>query len=289
MSSVGTSNMPRRGNQPMPVNSWSRSIWAMKLIASPMSVSTMNARDHDRTRARRARNTHARCRARGVWRSALPRERDAAARPCGRGLRHRGVSASSGGWVEDRRTGRASELARPGSWTERGNGAVPMAGRPRRPGWPSSVVGRQVHVADGLEDLTRWCHRPGSSRRSAATAGVLGRLGLVHVDEQGAGQRVRPVGDRLGGRRDARRRWPPRRPGSRLTVSLFSSANAKPTQPSEVSVPAMPCDDHVVVRGRGVVGPRTWPPPGRDLVAIVRDRSRARRSSRTCRTPRRGR
>ena len=68
-------------------------------------------------------------------------------------------------------------------------------------------------------------------------------------------------------------------------MSLFSSAKAKPTQPSEVSLPAMPVDDRVVV-GRGrVVG------AGVGVLVTLRRRSwrsRARRSCRRCRTPRPG-
>ena len=133
-----------------------------------------------------------------------------------------------------RRTGRTSELVRPVRAEERGLLGCFPGGLASRPGLPAG----EVHVRDGLED-----RRDRAVGQVVVDVGGDGRvrrgLGLVDVDVQVARDRVGAVGDGLGGRLDA---GAVRLLGDAesLTVSRFSSAKAKPTQPSELGEPAMP-------------------------------------------------
>ena len=205
-------------------------------------------------------------------RAGVPRRR-LPTRGCDGHRRGPGASRSSGAPVYGREADRPDHP----SWSGRSGRRVDYSLASQASATGSSASAGEVHVRDRLEDLR---DRPvgevvvdiGGDRR------VLGGLGLVDVDVQVAGDRVAAVGDGLGGR--ARRTSPfgSLETATSLTLSLFSSAKANPTQPSELPASlATALDDGVVVRARGVVRPRGGGPCRRSGARSAGDRP-ARRS-----------
>ena len=180
-------NCPRRGNQPS-LKSWDSSIEVMNVRASKISDSTIPAliaidrADAASSTAFTRPSLRRRCRV--PWRR----------------LDHRASSWSCGD-LQSTRVKREpagpSELVRPVPWRRE----LLLAGVPGGPRL-GQLVGRQVHVRDRLEH-----GRDGAfSQVEVDKAGhcrVLRGLGLVDVDVEGPRERVRAVGDGLGGRGDA--------------------------------------------------------------------------------------
>ena len=217
------SNMPRRGNQPIaeqlrrgrsgrgsraPRTSSARTMHALMRIE-------MSAAPRKTTRTMRSRRR----------RRAAAAQRDARRQRRASACAMRSLRTAARCWAMGIANGPGLRAGPAGPWRRRLLGGVP--GGARR----GELVGRQVHVADGLEDrgdgaVGEVVVDEGDDRR------VRGGLGLVDVDVQVARERVAAVGDGLGGRRDARRRSAPWRPRARLTLSrvLLGEGEADPAE-----------------------------------------------------------